>query len=397
MIYTSLSFIYNDNDEPVETAPYPVTVASGTGAMNVDEQGLIWKTKLLANLAIKPFFFTNHNTGATEIFIQDFQNNIYLLSSAGKILWQAQIRERIRGDVFMIDYYKNGKNQLLFTGKDYMHLIDRNGNYVDKFPVKLKSPASNGIALFDYENNMEYRLCIAGDDRKIYVYDRSGAPVKGWNLFTTRGKVEDQISFFRVKGKDYIVVADDQSVYFLDRTGSIRVNLKEPVIKAGGSSVRLMEGTEPSVVLSSPDGTIINILFDGSVKRRSIRTFSSSHSFDIFDLNSDGVNEYVFINEGILYVYGADYKEIFTRTFETTDLQGPSRYVFSSSDRKVGVYETGKQMIYIINKSGATINGFPRDGSAYFSAGKLSSKSRWSFIFGGNDGYLYNFEINSGN
>ena len=50
----------------------------------------------------------------------------------------------------MMDYYKNGKLQLLFAGRDYMHLIDRNGNYVDKYPVKMRTPASNTLALFDY-------------------------------------------------------------------------------------------------------------------------------------------------------------------------------------------------------------------------------------------------------
>ena len=129
---------------------------------------LLWKVKLDADPAVRPFFFQNHNTGATEIFIQDQKNNIYLISASGKILWKAAIRERITGDIFMIDYYRNGKYQLLFNGKDYLHLIDRNGNYVDKYPVKLRSPASNTLAVFDYENNKDYRLFIAGEDKKIY-------------------------------------------------------------------------------------------------------------------------------------------------------------------------------------------------------------------------------------
>jgi hypothetical protein len=129
----------------------------------------------------------------------------------------------------MIDYYRNGKLQLLFTGRDYIHLIDRNGNYVDKFPVKMRSPASNTLAVFDYENNKDYRLFIAGEDRKIYAYDRSGTPVRGWNLFTVRGKVTDPVAFFRVRGKDYLFVSDDQAVYVLDRTGNIRVAHQEPL------------------------------------------------------------------------------------------------------------------------------------------------------------------------
>ncbi|HPV26852.1 MAG TPA: hypothetical protein PKV77_06720, partial [Bacteroidales bacterium] len=193
MIYTSLSVRYSAGGEQQGSAPVAATdVTNG----ETDSSGLklLWKVKLDAEPSVRPFFFTNHNTGATEIFIQDRNNNIYLISSSGKILWKAAIREKITGNIFMIDYYKNGKLQLLCAGRDYMHLIDRNGNYVDKYPVKMQSPASNTLALFDYENNKEYRLFLAGEDRKIYAYDRSGTPVRGWNLFTTRGKVTDPVS-----------------------------------------------------------------------------------------------------------------------------------------------------------------------------------------------------------
>ena len=188
MIYTSLSVRYSSGGGHADSTMAATTTTDITpGESDSSGLRLLWKVKLDAGPSVKPFFFTNHNTGATEIFIQDRNNNIYLISSSGKILWKATIREKIAGDIFMIDYYKNGKLQLLFTGRDYMHLIDRNGNYVDKFPVKMRSPASNTLALFDYENNKDYRLFIAGNDRKIYAYDRSGNPVRGWSPFTTRG------------------------------------------------------------------------------------------------------------------------------------------------------------------------------------------------------------------
>ena len=398
MIYTSISFRYRDVSVPQTPISTTGSVSTSQGAVTASssELSILWKTKLDAPLAMKPFFFTNHNTGATEIFVQDTENNIYLLSSAGKILWKAKIRERIRGDVYMIDYYRNNKNQLLFTGKEYIHIIDRNGNYVDRFPVKLKSPASNTLSLFDYENNKEYRLCIAGDDRKIYIYDRSGVPVKGWTLFTTKGKIEDQVAFFRAKGKDYLVAADDQSLYILDRTGNIRVNLREAVVKSKGSDIRLQAGDEPSIVFTSPDGTINKVKFDGSVTRASVRKFTPGHSFDVFDIDNDGMNEYVFIDEGSLYVFDNENEELLTCSFENTDLKGPYKYIFSPSDRKIGLYEQGRQLIYLIGRDGATAKGFPVNGLEYFSAGKLSTRGRWSFVTGDAGGYVINYELDTG-
>ena len=249
---------------------------------------------------IKPFFFTNHTTGAREIFIQDKKNNTYLINAAGRVLWKVPLKESIIGTVYMIDYFGNGKYQLLFSGKNFIHLLDRNGNYVERYPVKLRSPATNSLALFDYDNNLNYRIFIAGEDKNIYSYDKTGNIVRGWKPFRTTGYVTAEISYFKVSGKDYIVVSDETSIYFLDRTGKKRVNMKESVTKARESAMRLNPGSEPSVVCSSPDGTVQHIYFDGSVKKFNMKKLSSDHSFDIFDIDGDGFGEYIFIDKGIL-------------------------------------------------------------------------------------------------
>jgi len=100
-----------------------------------------------------------------------------------EFLWKVPLREKITGSVYMIDYFRNGKYQLLFSGKNYIHMLDRNGNYVERYPVRLRSPATNSLALFDYDNNLNYRLLIAGEDKMVYAYDKTGSVVKGWKPF----------------------------------------------------------------------------------------------------------------------------------------------------------------------------------------------------------------------
>jgi hypothetical protein len=362
-----------------------------------EDKGTEWESLLDAPACIKPFFFTNHNTGAKEIFVQDVNNNIYLLNSAGRILWKALIRERITGSVYMIDYYKNGKYQLLFSGKNYLHLIDRNGNYVERYPVKLRSPSTNSLALFDYENNRDYRIFIAGEDEMIYAYDKSGNVVKGWTPFKTAGQVSTAIKFFRVSGKDYIIATDATSLYFLDRSGHIRLNLKEQVKRALHSEIRLTTGSNPSLLFSSPDGTVNSVYFNGDVEKQNFRKFSENHSFDYFDVDSDGFSEYIFIDDGILYLYDHDKKETFVRNFETSDLGGPIEFVFSASERAIGVFDNNKKLIYLLNKNGEIYNGFPLTGASLFSITKLSDRTGFNLIVGGNDGFLYNYKILNGN
>ncbi len=377
MIYTNLSVRYKDQI--------------------MEESETEWETLLDTTACIKPFFFKNHISGAREIFIQDLNNNAYLINAAGRVLWKIPLRERIKSTVYMIDFYRNGKYQLLFAGKNYIHVIDRNGNYVERYPVKLRSPATNSIALFDYDNNQTYRLVIAGEDKLIYSYDKSGNIVKGWNPFRTAGYVTTEANFYRISGKDFIVIADESTLYFLDRSGNVRLNLKDAVTRAGGSAVRLITGSNPSLVCTSPEGVVQNIYFDGEVRKFNLRSFSFDHSFDFFDIDGDGIGEYIFIDKGILYLYDHDRSEMFSKDFSSERLGGPITFIFSSNDRKIGVFDIDRNLIYLIGKKGEVMKGFPLKGASMFSIGKLTNGNEWNLIVGGTDRFLYNYKLDTSN
>lgn len=377
MLYNSLSIRYKEETREESTTE--------------------WETLLDTLAAIKPFFFTNHITGAKEIFIQDLNNNTYLINAAGRVLWKVPLNERIAGNIYMIDFYRNGKYQLLFSGKNYLHLLDRNGNYVERYPVKLRSPATSPLVCYDYDNNLNYRLFIAGEDKMIYSYDKTGSVVKGWKPFRTAGHVRSDICYFKVSGKDYIVASDENSIYFLDRSGNIRLSLRDAVTRARGSAMRLTPGSDPVVICSSPDGTVQQIAFDGTVKKFRLKEFSPDHTFDIFDVNGDGFLEYIFIDRGVVYLYGHDGAKLFSRDFGSENLGGPINFTFSGSDRKIGVFDMTKKLIYLINKDGKTMEGFPLRGASMFSIGKLSEKNGWHLIVGGTDRFLYNYGIDTDN
>lgn len=402
MIYTSLSVRYS-TDGDHHAGENAAVAAAGTTAADTAETDsgdlpplkLVWRVKLDAEPAIKPFFFTNHNTGATEIFIQDRNNNIYLISPSGKILWKAAIREKIAGDIFMIDYYRNGKLQLLFAGRDYLHLVDRNGNYVDKYPVKMRSPASGTLAVFDYENNKDYRLFVAGDDRRIYAYDRSGTPVRGWNLFTTRGKVTGPVSFFRVKGKDYLFAADDQDVYVLDRTGNIRVAHQGPLVKAPGSTARLTSGSEPAIIFASPDGNTVRLMFDGAVKRDTLKGISADARSEFADIDGDNSSDRIILDRGVLKAVDGSGTEMWSYSAGSGEMTGPFVFPAGSGERLTAVYDPVKRILHLAGRNGTPVTGFPHPSGPWFNIGRVSGKNTWNLIASENENYLSNYELNS--
>ncbi|HCC69540.1 MAG TPA: hypothetical protein DEQ09_00070 [Bacteroidales bacterium] len=358
-----------------------------------EEAKAVWESLLDTVASSKPLFFTNHYTGDHEIFIQDMNNKLYLINSAGRILWKRPISEAIIGNAYMIDYYKNGKLQILFATKNFLHLIDRNGNNVEKYPVRLRSPATNGLALFDYESNRDYRLFICGEDRKVYAYDKSGSTVRGWEQFRTKGTVTNDVEFFRASGKDYLVVNDDENMYILNRKGNIRVEMKEQVCRSDRSMLRLTTGTRPRMVLAAKDGSIKMINFNGEVQTYTVNEFSDDPVFEYYDLDADGLGEYIFIDGNRMYAYDDDRDRMFSLTLSSDIINGPYGLEFSSNDKKIGFTDTRAGEIYVVDDRGKNLKGFPLSGSTSFSVGRLKRGSSFNLIIGGRDSFLYNYEI----
>ena len=132
-----------------------------------DDAVTVWESHLDTTINLKPVLVTNHYTKENEIFVQDVNNKIYLINKVGRILWKLQLNEKLNSEVYQVDYYKNGKLQLLFSTENKIHLIDRNGNYVERYPIKLRSPATAGLSVFDYDKDLNYRLFIPGKNKNV--------------------------------------------------------------------------------------------------------------------------------------------------------------------------------------------------------------------------------------
>ena len=145
------------------------------------EESLVgWRTQLQAPMIARPFIVEDHASPNKMVVAFDATNQMYLIDSDGQIQWRKQLQESPISEVFTVDYYKNGKLQYLFNTATHLYLIDRNGNDVANYPVKLRSRATNGLTLLDYENKKDYRILISCADKITYNYEISGKEVQGW-------------------------------------------------------------------------------------------------------------------------------------------------------------------------------------------------------------------------
>ena len=358
----------------------------------------VWESRLDTLADFKPVFVMNHQTKQNEVFVQDLKNNLYLINHIGRILWKVQLPESINSEVFQVDYYRNGKLQLLFSTRNSLYMIDRNGNFVDKYPVKLRSPATCGLSVFDYDSNRDYRLFIACEDRHVYVYTKEGNLLPGWGFDRSESEVTQPVEHFRIGGRDFIVFGDLFRTYILDRKGNTRVDVDTYFQRSARNGYQLhmpRDGSGPGLVTTDTTGKVYIIGLNGESKIvEPGRKFTNNHFFDCKDLTGDGKPEFIYLEGSSLTVLKNDLTALFTYDFDAPVLSRPLFYQFSGTDRKLGLVCRSENRIYLINNTGDLYAGFPLQGNTPFSIGNFGDTlSRFNLVVGSADNFLYNYRV----
>jgi len=357
----------------------------------------VWESRIDSSTIFKPEIVINHLTREKEIFIQDQKNQVYLLSNAGIILWKQMLDGPMLSAVFQVDYYGNGKKQYLFSTRNKIYIIDRNGNPVEKFPVEMRSAATGGISLFDYDNDGTIRMCVPGEDNKIYMYNKDGKIIPGWQAETTDNEVTKPIQHFRIKDKDYIVAIDKYKFYILDRKGKSRVNLKNyfQVSSKNSFYLDLSRGNDLArIVTTDTSGNIMRVYFSGKVEKIMEQNLDNNHYFVLADLDGNQKFEFITASNKVLTVLSPSLDLMFTREFKDNIFFQPVIYKFSSTDNKIGIVVRNQGNIYLYNNNGSLYNGFPLEGAAPFSISNFRElNGRFNLIVGSKNNFLYNYSV----
>jgi hypothetical protein len=333
-----------------------LVLQSGNGTVKENKlKDVRWVCKLLAEPFGKPYLLKNHINGEFEVLVQDINNNIYLISKKGHILWKRTVDSKIIGNVRQVDIYRNGKLQMAFATSKKIYVIDRNGKDVTGFPVELVNGISSPLSVFDYENNREYRLFVASPDKHIYCFDKKGKMVEGWLKPKTETVVTTRIGYVKRNGKDYIVVFDKNRPYLLNRRGQERVKIKSLFTKAKNSEFYLDRDSKGyHIVTTDTLGVIHRLYLDGTVEQIGIEPLSSKHTFQMSD------NQYFFADENKLSIYTKKAEPVNIAISSLGDFDENSLQVLEPEGM---VLLTKNQNIYGYNFSGNTLPNFPVPGT----------------------------------
>ncbi|MBU1012238.1 MAG: WD40 repeat domain-containing protein [Bacteroidetes bacterium] len=353
-----------------------------------------WQTKLDDNIVERPFLLRNHQDQYLYTLVADAGNQIYLVDHEGNILWKHKIDGQIMGEVHVVDFFKDGKLQYLFNTKTSIHLLDILGNKVGSYPIKLKVRAENGISVFDYSNNRDYRIIYAGTDQNIYNYTLDGKEVDGWNRAETDREVQGRIQHLVANNRDYILLADlNGNTRILNRQGSDRIILKSQFSKAENSEYYVNSTNNKGLfVTTDRTGKLIYISSKGNISSVDFGSFSENHFFLYEDFDQDENNDFIYIDKDKLSVFDRLKKEIFSYEFSGEISIPPTIYKASDGTIVLCVFSNTENKVYLFDKDGLIESNQRNNDGPVFSIGDLLNNVSINLLVG-DDHILYNFLI----
>ncbi len=346
----------------------------------------------ISDIVTKPYIVRNHNNNKFETMVQDANSLLYQISPEGEILWADSIRERITTDIYQIDYYKNSKLQYLFATANKIHLLDRNGDYVENYPIRLDEGVHiEHLNVIDYDNSKKYRFMAVDTEGNIYLYDKEKNLLDGWNPKKLGGRLSAPGYHVRVKGGDCMIAMQEKGVLnVMNRRGEMMSGFPIDVGSKVSSPVfcSINNDFESTRLITVTDnGEIIEVNLLGKVLKREQLVKPTKESS--FRLVADALGKnFVIIRQEYnkISILDRNGEMIMGKELITSGNLIAQYYNFSSSNQIFIVTDLDQEFSYVYDSKGELITFEPLESS--FPVGLL-------YISRDNEYFLYKCYHNS--
>lgn len=231
--------------------------ASATATGSRPGRAPTWQTRLDTTVRGDIYGVVNHYTRLTECLAQDCEGRLCLVGADGMLLWRRAVDGPIVGGVSQVDFYSNGKLQYLFATPNSLYIVDRLGNDVGPFPVRLPSRAQSGASRATYSDGSPMRFFV-GCEGGVALFGPDGKAVDGWKPLRPEGAIEAPARHLVCSGKDFIVFRDRYSHYFTDRRGSRRLTT-QPLAPGRRGEMTVGGPADSYFVTTTSDGSVVAI------------------------------------------------------------------------------------------------------------------------------------------
>ncbi|WP_339711318.1 hypothetical protein [Cyclobacterium amurskyense] len=319
----------------------------------------------------KPLIFgpkgiQNFNDRSTDFLVQDEDNFIHLISGEGERVFSQRIPGAVLSEVHQIDYFKNGKLQLVFATRDFIYALDRYGNLLPEYPIPFVEDKEIAfLNVLDYDNNRSYRYFVADTEGDLYLYDQKGNLLEGWSPNTnSAGPLSYMPGHHREPGLGDFMVS-------LHNNGKLNLFNRKGESKVGGGillgdgistayAIEESKNKEPSkLVTVNEAGEVINVNFKGELTyRNQLLRPDTDTKFNL--VNDQNKSDYVWVIEEYnkLKVLKPNEQVFFEMSIPSSALEY-KYFSFGDGNKIFAVLDKVQDFAYLYNGKGQLINQKP--------------------------------------
>jgi hypothetical protein len=253
-----------------EYCPYVLSISGGkkSNSVSLDMHRLtLKKTKApvferdtVVVVPDGPFEVRNSGTGKMNKFYQNSHKSL-CLSQEGKDLWGVPFDKSLCGRAGTVDYFANGKLQILFCAGDRLYLMDRLGRYVTGFPLKLGKEVLLGPDIYDFNGSKKYNVMVLHKDNTVEMYNLKGQKPASWKGITAQETIKNLPERLVVGGNTFWVVRTSIQTLIFPFYGG------EPLTVFSGNQMIRPDSSVNAVDASSVEFTC----YDGKVRTLKIK------------------------------------------------------------------------------------------------------------------------------
>lgn len=329
---------------------------------------VLFELFLDAPIIDKPTIVLNHVDKTREVLLLDSNFKLSLMAYNGELLWTYALDGPIVSAIEQVDVYRNQKLQYLFATKTKVYCIDRKGNNVENYPyaVNYGEGELNTLSVIDYDGSKNYRIMVSKTDGTVVLYDILGTDLEGWNPKKFDTKLAQPGKHVRVRGKDFILIAEQNKLHALTRRGdeysgfpiALSGNITSDWFVSVGPSLRK---STVSIVVDNQDVQVFN--FNGKAEKLiDFKTVAEQPKTQLAKSTGDEQKVYLIHAFGNVWqVLNDAKKELLTVELPYSDLELQYYPVAGKEVFVLVSKEADKVLLY--NKKGKLIGGEALDGA----------------------------------
>lgn len=350
---------------------------------------LMWKASLPAPVIGTPQVI---EPSAAEplplVLVQDESGQLHCLAPGGGRRWSKPLGQPIRSRVSVLEDPSTRQRHYAFSTTEALWILDADGREALGFPLRLQSPATNGVIAVPLESARRYGLFIACANGNLYGFDAFGRPLQGWNPKSGAGRVAHPLLHFTASNRDYLVALDAEGrLLCADRLGKPHFpDLQLPGPFTATPPLCLWDGGTPYITCINDAGRIFRCTTAGQVSEEVLGWGVQGH---LGAAASTSSSAFIAIASGARVRVAKLARGKATRQGEQL-LPGPLNALWAVGDKGFGGLSLTQQRIFLLDFNGRIVQGFPLGGTTPFALSDANDAAgQWLAVGYGTDVYAY--------